>query len=483
MPKPAKLSSDELAFRLIDSPNLNFRLNFVWNKTEKIFYVFDEKENYYKILDVDDDLSKIIFQTLIEMKSTPKDPIPYTQDLTPNLVSNIIKILTWQCPRSIDLLSDNFVTFSDGKMMDLDTFSIHPVVRDKISLLKFPFPSSILEDPAVLCPNWLSFLNDILITKESSEFDNPIPDASLLSLIQEMFGCALFSHSRYESTFFLYGNGQNGKSKLLSVLKTLFPKDLISCSTLEQLTTNRFKTASLVGKRLNVTSEEDSKFLASDVFKRIVSGEEISGERKFQKDFSFVPTCKMIFATNKIPTFDSIDYAIRRRIFIIPFFRKIPEAKKQINIFEEKLLPELPGIFKWALEGSKRLAQNEKFTHSDAVEKMRDTYERIQSSAVEFIQENFVITGNYDDIFQKARLFEGYKAWVEADAGRKPLGKMKFYDELENRYARQGLQFPDQVVRHPLSHDPMRAVRGVKPTEDQTAWIHATNWLNGTFPV
>lgn len=476
-----RLTFDELLLKLSDAKNFKFKENFIYSEEEKTFYLFDEKRFIYFIPDHSTDLPRLIFDGLVALKSLPDDelPIPPTQDITVGVVKSAITSLGWLCPNKLHSMNTNFATFSDLKVIDLDSFDISDVSRDKVSMLKFPFPSTILEDQTIDCPNWKQFLTEVLVTKETSNDEIPTPDHQLIELMQEIFGYSLLSHNRLEKTFFFFGSGQNGKSKVLQTLRMMFSDDLVSCETLGSLTTNRFSSAELVGKRLNITSEEDSKFLASDIFKMMVSGEEITGERKFEGKFKFKPNAKFIFATNKIPTFDTVDEAIRRRLVIVPFFRKIPEHKKDADLFEHKLKPELPGIFKWALEGAKRVIQNKKLIVADAVISMSDAYERAQSSAIEFFQENFEITGNKEDMIIKARMFEGYKEWIKL-VGRKPLSRMNFYNDLELRYGRVGLLFPDQPQWISSKGFVARMALGITPSNDSSAWINSSGWWNNS---
>jgi len=482
---PRRLTFDELMEILCVSVNFKFKENFVYSKNERTFYLFDEKENIYFIPDYESTLPEIVFSALTDLKKINDEQvakIPNNQDITTSTVKNTIQYLSWVAPRKFEIMNTNYATFSDNKIIDLDTFELLEPSRDKISLLKFPFKSSILKDKTIDCPNWKHFLNEVLVTKETSNDEEPIPDQDLIDLIQEMFGYSLLSHNLLEKTFFLYGNGLNGKSKVIQTLKMLLPQQLVSCETLSRLTTNRFATASLVGKRINITSEEDSKYLASDIFKMMVSGEEISGERKFEGSFKFKPTLKFIFATNKIPTFDTIDEAIKRRLVIIPFFRKIPEHKKDIDLFERKLKPEMAGILKWAIEGAERITKNRKLTEPKAVLSMINLFEQTQSSAIEFFEENFEVTGNKKDILPRAKLLELYQFWVKEISGRHPLSKQNFYKDLEMKYRNRGVNFPENVIWDNKTNTPIRGIAGATPSNDPTAWINESGKWNAYLP-
>ena len=66
--------------------------------------------------------------------------------------------------------------------------------------------------------------------------------------------------------------------------------------------------------------------------------------------FEFDPEFKIWLATNHKPTIRGTDYAIWRRIRLIPFTVTIPEAEQDAALLD-KLTAELPGILAWAVRG------------------------------------------------------------------------------------------------------------------------------------
>ena len=70
-----------------------------------------------------------------------------------------------------------------------------------------------------------------------------------------------------------------------------------------------------------------------------------------REDFwEFLPSHTMILATNHKPEIRGTDYAIWRRIKLIPFTVVIPDAQ-QNKALPEQLLQELPGILAWMVRG------------------------------------------------------------------------------------------------------------------------------------
>ena len=65
-----------------------------------------------------------------------------------------------------------------------------------------------------------------------------------------------------------------------------------------------------------------------------------------QDFFEFTPQFKLLIAGNHKPGLRSVDEAIRRRLYLIPFIVKIPAEERDPELLE-KLKWERPGILCW----------------------------------------------------------------------------------------------------------------------------------------
>ena len=70
----------------------------------------------------------------------------------------------------------------------------------------------------------------------------------------------------------------------------------------------------------------------------------------YKEPFEFIPAFKLILATNHKPIISGTDFAIWRRLHLIPFTVRIPDDECIAN-YHEVLLEEADGILNWALEG------------------------------------------------------------------------------------------------------------------------------------
>ncbi|MFA5061944.1 MAG: phage/plasmid primase, P4 family [Patescibacteria group bacterium] len=353
--------------------------------------------------------------------------------ITRSTFENAVLWLKNKCPL-INEFNSSQIMFSDKKVLNVRTLEIADYKPEDFI---FYYINCHAPQPKENCPIFKQFLNQILV--QESEDGKFSPDPEIINLVQEMFGYYLIDIIEPPTAFFLVGDGANGKSTLLFVLEQLAGgEEFIMSNSIENLTTTPFAKSELRFRRLNVCSEEQSKYLRSDNFKAMVEGTRIHADIKFVDPISFKPKTKHIFATNRIPSFDSIDYGLKRRIKIIPFKRKFlphetDKTLKTLDFRDSKFFPELPAIISWAMEGARRLI-NKDYTFSPcrATEESMIDYQNNVSSVAMFIEENFEHANDPDaEFISLNRLFQLYTIWCKR-SGKKPFGKNTFIDELSH---------------------------------------------------
>ena len=163
----------------------------------------------------------------------------------------------------------------------------------------------------------------------------------------------------------LEGEGANGKSVLLDVLKSLVGPENCSSVALESFV-ERFALSPTIGKLVNVCSEigQVSK-LPEGKLKAFVAGDPMSFDRKFRDPLQLNPTAQLVFATNQLPRFADRSEGIWRRLVVVPCTKVIP-LDQQDREFANKLCEELPGILNWALDGLARLRERGRFKVPEA---------------------------------------------------------------------------------------------------------------------
>jgi len=199
-------------------------------------------------------------------------------------------------------------------------------------------------DPTARCPRWEEFLAQIL------------PDPDLVAFVQRAVGYSLTGSVREQVLFFLHGAGANGKSTFLATVQAVVGDYGLQSST-DLLTQGGDEhptaVADLLGRRFVATIEtEDGARLAEALVKQLTGGDTIRARRMRKDYFEFQPTHKLWLAANHKPNIRGSDFAIWRRIRLIPFSVTITDEQRDPDL-PGKLAAELPGILRWAVDGAR----------------------------------------------------------------------------------------------------------------------------------
>ena len=231
------------------------------------------------------------------------------------------------------------LTVSNGTL-DLRTGALRPHDRDDLVTKLAP----VAYDPDAQAPAWTKFLDRV------TDHD---PDLS--GYLQRVTGYCLTGDTSEQAIFIPYGNGANGKSVMLAILRALVgdygmeaPRDLLVIKPSGQRPDD---LAALRGARL-VTAIESAggQRLDESMIKQFTGDDLVPARYLYGKPFTFRPEGKLWLATNHKPQIRGTDDGIWRRIHLIPFTVQIPEAERDRHL-TGKLRAELPGILAWAVRG------------------------------------------------------------------------------------------------------------------------------------
>ena len=217
-------------------------------------------------------------------------------------------------------------------------------------------------------------------------------DKEIRSLLEEMVGYCLFRRNELGKAFILTGEGANGKSTFLNMLKTMLGKKNLSVLDLKKLD-DRFSTVMLFGKLANIGDDISDEFVTDSAsFKKIVTGETIDAEQKGQPKFDFEPYVKLIFSANNIPRIGKgrDSGAILRRLVIVPFNARFEEDQPGFMPFigdDLKSQESIEYLIQLGLVGLKRVLKNRQFTKSEAMQRELDEFEETNNPVLGFFHE------------------------------------------------------------------------------------------------
>lgn len=215
-------------------------------------------------------------------------------------------------------------------------------------------------------------------------------DPQIRALLEEAIGYCFYRRNELGKAFILTGDKSNGKSTFLSMVQCLLGDENISSLDLKELG-DRFKTAEMFGKLANIGDDIGDEFIANPaIFKKLVTGERVSAERKGQNPFEFNNYSKLLFSANNIPRIKDKTGAVQRRLTIIPFDARFSVDDPDFNPYIKHLLKTdevMEYLINLGIAGLKRVLLNRKFTGSTKVQKAMDEYEENNNPIIGFFRE------------------------------------------------------------------------------------------------
>ncbi|MGF3573668.1 MAG: phage/plasmid primase, P4 family [Candidatus Bathyarchaeia archaeon] len=290
----------------------------------------------------------------------------------------------------------NLVPLKNG-VLDLETLELKPHSPEYMFFNLLPLEYN----PSADCPNIKKFLGEIAAEGDAT-------------ILLEILGYCLYRNYPIAKALMLVGEGSNGKSTFLSLVKTFLGAENVSGRCLQELEVNRFAKADLHNKLANIYSDLPDKSLhRTGIFKMLTGGDLITAEKKFLSSFNFVNYAKLLFSCNKVPeVYDDTDAFFRRWIIIV-FPNKFVGEKSDPNMLSKLTTPnELSGLLNLALDALKKLLERGTFTYSKTTEELREDYTRKSSPIAAFTMD--CLESDSDAIIEKKALYSVFAAYCRS---------------------------------------------------------------------
>lgn len=310
--------------------------------------------------------------------------------------------------------------------IDLRTTQLRPHDRrDRITRI-----APIVYEPDARAPRWYEFLAEI--------FPDGL-DNGLTAYVQRLVGYALTAEQTEHTLPILVGKGSNGKTTLIKKLLAVAgdygqaaPASLLMKKYGDAIPTD---VARLAGCRVVVVSEtpEDGR-LDEERVKLLTGGEGRIAARFLRRDFfEFKPTHHLFLQTNHKPRISGTDFAIWRRIRLIPFNVKFEDSQENPDTehprdpsLDDELTRELPGILNWALEGA-RLWYENGLNEPEVVRDATKEYREEQDVLADFVNDCCIVGPERRTTV--ADIYNSYRSWCERE-GTRPWTKNRFARRL-----------------------------------------------------
>lgn len=282
-------------------------------------------------------------------------------------------------------------------------------------------------DPTAYCADLDKMLNRVFLG-----------DREVINLFEEMVGYCLIKHNRYSKMFLCYGQGSNGKSTILDLLKTFLGQGNYSALSLEKVT-DRFSTAELENKLANIGDDVDNVTIRdSGTLKKISSGNTVTVERKGERPYKIAPYATHIYSANTIPrSFDKTD-GFYRRWLLIPFNAKFSVTDEDYDpMIVEKITTAnaLSYLLNIGIRGAQRLIRTGHFTEPQSVKDALEAYKADNSTVLSWIEDKEL---TLDYFLDKPRdvTYSEFSDWCKVSGIKSSnvTGKKTFFKEVAAKF-------------------------------------------------
>jgi len=373
--------------------------------------------------------------------------------IKPQHLDNFAKMIKGSCQSdAMELLTpDGFLNVQNG-IVDIKESKLLPHSYKYM----FKYCSPVDFDPEATCPTWEKFLLDT--------FKN---NFELIDLAQRLFGYILLGGRPFlHKAFVLYGEGRNGKSTFLDIMKAVIGKDSYSIISMSKID-REFSLVALDGKLANIAEETPTDEINAEVFKTLVGGGEVTASHKGFDEYQFQSNARFVFACNEMPIFKDKSVGLEDRLVFVPFQRYLKEDERDTTIFD-RLMGEISGILNWAIQGARIVASSRTIPTYKSVSDAKELYREETDALYAWFKEEVEVTALAMDMTVKA-VYEAYKNDCDEN-GNRPYSKDKFAKRF-----RKMLQVKCDELKIEYDHDlkdesrSNRIFKVVKLKKDRTA--------------
>lgn len=256
-----------------------------------------------------------------------------------------------------------------------------------------------------------------------------------VSLLQEVIGSIILGiTARFEKVILLKGAGRSGKSTIMKIIEAMLPADVRSAVSPFKWD-SEYYLASLAGKRLNAVGElPDDEPIPSSIFKTVTGRDTLTGRHPTHRPFNFTNEAAHIFLTNHYVYTKDHSEAFYSRWILIEFRNSlVGRESEQIQDLAKQIIEgELAQIMAWAMQGAKRLIDRGYFPKTAAQSRMFSQWRRRTNTLIEFLLDSDVceLGSVKTHHVKRSEFYATYAEWCR-ETNRRPMGKMRLYDELD----------------------------------------------------
>ncbi len=262
------------------------------------------------------------------------------------------------------------------------------------------------------------------------------PDEQVRQFLQRFFGYALLGKVIEHVLLIAYGpKGANGKSTTDRAVQHALGDYATTANQnlLLQRRNNNADAASpalfaLLGRRYVAMSETEKRApIAEALMKNLTGGDKVTARALFKDEVTFLPSHTMCLYTNHKPKLSGDDSGVWRRVLLVPFEVRRPEAEWDSGI-DEKLELEADAILTWMIEGFKQW-ETTGLAAPEAIRAATSEYQYEEDTTSQFLTERIERKGGTKTKAQE--VWAEYEDFVR-ETQAEPVAKKDLFLRIEN---------------------------------------------------
>jgi len=217
-------------------------------------------------------------------------------------------------------------------------------------------------------------------------------DLNTEKLLYQSIGYSFYRRNELRKSFLFTGNKRNGKSTFLDMLNTLLGEENVSNIDLCDIG-HQFRTSEIEGMLANIGDDINDEYISNtSIFKKVVSGEKVTSERKNKDPFKLCSYAKFYFSANSIPRLGKgkDSDAVIDRLVIIPFDATFDKNDPDYDPFIKYKLrkePVMEALIAKAVLALREVLSDQGFVTCEKVINNILEFERANNPILEFFEE------------------------------------------------------------------------------------------------
>jgi P4 family phage/plasmid primase-like protien len=301
-------------------------------------------------------------------------------------------------------------------LVGINKVAEHPNIHSNIKnqLLESFKQLGRINKPKKAAVNWIQFKKWVYCLNTNEHFEanhkyfitNPIPhelgtktdtptidilfkswvDKKHIKFLYEILAYCMLPNYPIHRIFCLNGEGMNGKSTFLKLLRKFIGSNNVTTAELDTLINSRFDKVRLHKKLVCTMGETDfNEMRRTSMLKQLTGGDLIPFEYKNKDPFEDVNYAKIIIATNNIPPTNDKTIGFYRRWCIIDFPNKFDKEKDILSTIPKE---EYNNLALKCIKILKNLLKKGEFTNEGTIEERMKKYEDKSNPFDKFWKEN-----------------------------------------------------------------------------------------------